>query len=254
MKFMVDEVGPEQYRERVEERLGYRLADGAVPEAPEREYDHSGVHAQKQPGLCYAGFPVYLGLCNGEQMVQIAGVAESVGGEIRLTRRQNFILANIPEARVEDVVAAIAQIGFPLDVNPLRELAIACTGEPFCNYAVSETKSKLAEIVEHLEQVFGDQVAGLRLNLDGCPHSCAHHWIGDIGLQGTTSRDAVPRVSGTRPLTSTCAAGWAGTRRSAVPSYGACRARRRTCMSNAWCGVTSTGGRMAKVCRRSLPA
>ena len=34
---------------------------------------------------------------------------------------------------------------------------------------------------------FGEQVGGLKLNLDGCPHACAQHW-NDIGLQGTTSR------------------------------------------------------------------
>jgi sulfite reductase (ferredoxin) len=45
------------------------------------------------------------------------------------------------------------------------------------------------EIVEHLERVFGEAAASLRLNLDGCPHACAHHWIGDIGLQGTTLRE-----------------------------------------------------------------
>jgi ferredoxin-nitrite reductase len=193
LKFMVDEVGPEDYRARVEERLGYRLADGEAPLAPEHEHDHTGIHPQRQAGLYYAGFPAYLGHCNGEQMVQIADVAEGYGAEIRLTRRQNFILANIPEARVDEVVAAIAGIGYPTDVNPLRASAIACTGEPFCNYSVSQTKEKLAEIVVHLEQVFGDQVAGLRLNLDGCPHSCAHHWIGDIGLQGTTAREGTER-------------------------------------------------------------
>ncbi|MBV8395105.1 MAG: nitrite/sulfite reductase, partial [Actinobacteria bacterium] len=28
-----------------------------------------------------------------------------------------------------------------------------------------------------------------RLHLDGCPHACAQHWVGDIGFQGTTARD-----------------------------------------------------------------
>jgi sulfite reductase beta subunit-like hemoprotein len=27
--------------------------------------------------------------------------------------------------------------------------------------------------------------------VDGCPHSCAHHWVSDIGLQGTTARGEV---------------------------------------------------------------
>src|SRR5205823_4965233 len=34
-----------------------------------------------------------------------------------------------------------------------------------------------------------DDIADLRLHLDGCPHACAHHWVGDLGFQGTTSRD-----------------------------------------------------------------
>jgi sulfite reductase beta subunit-like hemoprotein len=191
MKFMVHDVGPEGYRELVEARLGYRLEDGQLPEAVD-EYDHTGIHAQKEPGLFYAGFPVSLGLCSGRQMIALADLAESYGGDIRLTRRQNFILTGIPEERLDEVIRAVEGIGFPLHANGLRASAIACTGEPFCNYSVAETKSKLEEIVDHLEGLFGDEVAGMRLNLDGCPHACAQHWIGDIGLQGTTLRERGP--------------------------------------------------------------
>jgi sulfite reductase beta subunit-like hemoprotein len=189
LKFMVHDLGPEAFRARVEERLGQRLEDGAVPPAPAEEHDHTGIHRQPQEGLCYAGFPVPLGLVNGETMVRLADLVESWGGEIRITRRQNFILAHIPEARVGEVVSEVEALGFPVQGMGLRGASIACTGDPFCNYTVAETKGKLQEIVAHLEQVFGDQAAGLRLNLDGCPHACAHHWIGDIGLQGTTLRE-----------------------------------------------------------------
>jgi ferredoxin-nitrite reductase len=27
------------------------------------------------------------------------------------------------------------------------------------------------------------------MHLDGCPHACAQHWVGDLGFQGTTARD-----------------------------------------------------------------
>src|SRR6202035_890593 len=144
---------------------------------------------QKQPGLLYAGFPVHLGLMSAAQMLAVADLAESFGGEIRLTRRQNFILTGIPEARAGEVLGRAAEIGFPLDAGGLKGLSIACTGDPFCNFTVAETKGKLAEIVAHLDETFGERVQGLRINLDGCPHACAHHWIGDIGLQGTTLRE-----------------------------------------------------------------
>jgi sulfite reductase beta subunit-like hemoprotein len=192
LKFMVHDLGPEAFRARVEERLGRRLADGAAPPAPDEEHDHTGIHPQKQEGLFYAGFPVHLGLMSGETMLRLADLAESWGGEIRLTRRQNFILSHVPEERVEEVVREVGRLGFPLQGAGLRGASIACTGDPFCNYTVAETKGKLHEIVEHLERVFGETAAGLRLNLDGCPHACAHHWIGDVGLQGTTLRERGP--------------------------------------------------------------
>ncbi|MEO6195448.1 MAG: nitrite/sulfite reductase [Thermoanaerobaculia bacterium] len=197
LKFMVADLGPEAFRARVEERLGRRLEDGAVPPAPEEEKDHTGIHPQKQhprkqPGLFYAGIPVHLGLMNGEAMLRLADLVESWGGGIRITRRQNFILADIPEARLAEAVREVGALGFPLEGMGLRGASIACTGDPFCNYTVAETKGRLQGIVEHLETTFGEAVAGLRLNLDGCPHSCAHHWIGDIGLQGTTLRERGP--------------------------------------------------------------
>ncbi|HEY9419909.1 MAG TPA: nitrite/sulfite reductase [Thermoanaerobaculia bacterium] len=192
LKFMVNDLGPEALRARVEERLGRPLADGTAPSAPEEEKDHTGIHPQKQDGLFYAGFPVYLGLMNGETMLRLADIVESCGGGVRLTRRQNFIVSDIPAARLDEITGAIEALGFPREGMGLRGASIACTGDPFCNYTVAETKTRLQQIVEHLEATFGQRAAGLRINLDGCPHSCAHHWIGDIGLQGTTLRERGP--------------------------------------------------------------
>jgi ferredoxin-nitrite reductase len=112
-----------------------------------------------------------------------------VGGDVRVTRQQNFVLAGVPDDRVDEVVGRLGEIGFPLDVNSVRASSIACTGEPHCNFSVTETKPRLDSLVQHLETRFGDDIAGLKLHLDGCPHACAQHWVGDLGFQGTTVRD-----------------------------------------------------------------
>src|SRR3954470_9060846 len=189
LKFMVDDIGPEGMRERVESRLGRALEDYTLPPADVRPSDHMGVHPQRQPGLAYVGIPVHLGLISGDQMVAIADAPEPLGADIRITRQQNLIVANVPSAEVDALVARVAEIGFPLDVNPLRATSIACTGEPHCNFSVTETKSRLDRLVAGLEARFGADLAGLRLHLDGCPHACAQHWVGDLGFQGTTARD-----------------------------------------------------------------
>ncbi len=188
LKFAMDDHGPAEYRRRVEEILGRRLADGVAPEAAPGPQVHLGVHPQRQPGLYYVGVPVFLGIVRGPQMEALADLAASFAGGIRLTRQQNVILTDVPAGRVEGVRAALVDIGFPLGAHGLRGVAIGCTGSPLCNYAVGETKTKLRDIVGHLEETFGPEVEALRLNLDGCPHACAHHFIGDIGLQGTTLR------------------------------------------------------------------
>jgi ferredoxin-nitrite reductase len=188
LKFMIDDYGPEEFRRLVEARLGFALENLDAMPLAESDSDHMGVREQKQAGLNYVGFPVYLGLMSGRQMRAIADLVAPFGGDIRLTRRQNFIVTGIPTAVREDVIAKIGEIGFPLDANGLYASSIGCIGDPHCNYAVTPTKTKLATIIERLVNEFGAQVGGLKLNLDGCPHACAQHWTGDIGLQGTTAR------------------------------------------------------------------
>jgi ferredoxin-nitrite reductase len=189
MKFMVDDYGPDGVRAAVEERLGRELERFELPPADGGFSDHVGVHTQKQPGLAYVGVPVHLGLVSGGQMTAVADLAERVGGDVRITRLQNFVVGNVPEAQVDEVVAELEAIGFPLGLNTVRAASLACTGEPHCNYSVTETKTRADALIRSLETRFGDEIAGLRLHLDGCPHACAQHWVGDLGFQGTTVRD-----------------------------------------------------------------
>jgi sulfite reductase (ferredoxin) len=189
LKFMIDDIGAEGMRELVETRIGRKLEDFTLPPIDVQPTHHLGIHGQKDPGLRYIGLPVHLGLISGDQMIAVADLAERVGGDVRITRQQNFIVANVPVAEVDATVAELARVGFSLDVNPVRGNSIACTGEPHCNFSVTETKTRLDRLITRLEETFGLQIADLRLHLDGCPHSCAQHWIADLGFQGTTARD-----------------------------------------------------------------
>jgi ferredoxin-nitrite reductase len=192
MKFMVDDYGADGMRAEVERRLGRTLADFELT-PPGAIADHVGIHRQKQPGLFYVGVPVHLGLMSGDQMLAVADLAEGLGGDVRLTRQQNFVVTGVPEAELDATVAELGAIGFPLEANHVRAAAIACTGEPHCNFSVTETKPRMDQLLQRLEERFGTQIAELRLHLDGCPHACAQHWVGDIGFQGTTARDEAGR-------------------------------------------------------------
>jgi ferredoxin-nitrite reductase len=191
LKFMVDDRGPEGMREEVERRLGYALPDFTLPPLEGEPADHMGIEPQHEAGVSSVGVPVHLGLVSGDQMIAVAGLAGT--GDIRITRQQNLVLTGVADTELERTVAELGTIGFPVDANRLRANSIGCTGEPHCNFAVTETKSRLGSLIEHLEARFGNDASGLRLHLDGCPHACGQHWVGDLGFQGTTVRDAEGR-------------------------------------------------------------
>ena len=190
LKFMVVDLGPEGMRAEVERRLGYVLPDYLLPPHPGTHADHLGVAPQHKPGVVSVGIPVHVGLLSGDQMLALADVAERVGGDLRVTRQQNVVLTGVDDEVLDATCAAIERdAALPLDTNPIRGGSVACTGEPHCNFSVTETKTRLDALIQGLERRFGDAVAPLKLALDGCPHACAHHWVGDIGFQGSTVRD-----------------------------------------------------------------
>jgi ferredoxin-nitrite reductase len=187
LKFMVDDYGPEGMRAEVERRLGYALPGYELEPLDHEPADHMGAEPEHDPRLSTLGAPVHLGLVSGDQMIAVAALAEAYGRDVRVTRQQNLVVTGV--ADIETVSGTIGEIGFPVDANRLRSNSIGCTGEPHCNFAVAETKTRLHGLVEHLEGRFGQEVSELRLHLDGCPHACGQHWVGDLGFQGTTARD-----------------------------------------------------------------
>src|SRR6267142_2666839 len=135
-----------------------------------------------------------------EQANEILGAVTSVWSEdlkyrmSRVKARLKFMVDDIGVEgmleRVEATLARLDEIGLPLTTSELWANSIACTGEPHCNFSVGETKDRLRVLLAHLERTFGDEIAELRLHLDGCPHACAQHWVGDLGFQATTGKDA----------------------------------------------------------------
>jgi ferredoxin-nitrite reductase len=58
---------------------------------------------------------------------------------------------------------------------------VACTGTRGCRFSASDTKTHAEEIATWCEaHVALDQP--VNIHLTGCHHSCAQHYIGDIGL------------------------------------------------------------------------
>ncbi len=151
-------------------------------EKPKVAHPHIGAHAQKQEGLSMLGVYVPVGLLQSDEARAIAAVAKEFGsGELRLTIFQNLIITNIPTGQIEAAKAKLAEAGLGCEASNIRGGTAACTGNRYCKYASADTKGNALDLVDHLESKMTlDQP--INIHVTGCPHSCAQHYIGDIGL------------------------------------------------------------------------
>ena len=186
LKYVLDAWGLPKYIAHVEEKLGRALLK--VPaEAVEhrRDFDrasHIGVHRQKQVGLNWIGVVLPVGKLTTAQMRGLAGIAQAFGdGDIRLTVWQNLLISGVPDARVAAAAEAISALGLATQATPIRAGLISCTGATGCRFAAAHTKEQAEEIAAWCEaRVTID--TPVNIHLTGCHHSCAQHYIGDIGL------------------------------------------------------------------------
>ena len=189
LKYLIDCWGVEKFLEETEKRLTFPLMRLPLAESEPRaavdQHGHLGIHPQRQPDLFYIGVAVPVGRLSVTQMRAIAGIADTFGsGEIRLTVWQNLILPNIPAEKLEATRQAIAGAGLSDSARTFSAGAVACTGNKGCRFSATDTKGHALQLASYLDERFKIQQP-LNLHVTGCPHSCAQHYIGDIGLLGT---------------------------------------------------------------------
>lgn len=188
LKYLIDRWGMEKFLAETEKRLSFPLlrfpAAECEPRAAVDQHAHLGVHPQCQPGLSYIGVAVPVGRLSAAQMRAVSAIADEYGsGEIRLTVWQNLLLPNIRHEDIEVVRRALAAAGLSDFAATFAAGAVACTGNTGCKYAATDTKRHALALASYLDQRFTLD-RPLNLHVTGCPHSCAQHYIGDIGLLG----------------------------------------------------------------------
>jgi ferredoxin-nitrite reductase len=196
LKYVLDSLGHDAFLKLVEERLGKPFArvpaEAFAPRPAADRMAHIGVHQQKQAGLNWVGVALPVGKLTCAQMRGLAKIAQDLGdGDIRLTVWQNLLISGVRDENVALVTAAIEQIGLATEVSQIRAGLIACTGNAGCKFAASDTKRHAVAIGDWCDaRVKLD--TPLNIHLTGCHHSCAQHYISDIGLLAAK----VPDTSG----------------------------------------------------------
>ena len=212
LKFLVDDYGVEGVRKAVEEQLGRTLEDLRGAGSGRRADRPPGRPSRRSsPAWSTSAFPVFAGQVNGEQTI----ADRRPGGLVRRRHPPGPPAELHPDRRARRARATRSSRGwrrsaFDLDVHQLRGTSVGCTGQPLCNYAVAETKTKMQEIVERLEDALRHgrrRAEARRRRLPARLRPPLDHRHRPAGHDGARRR----RHASWRRTRSTCAAAWART-------------------------------------------
>jgi ferredoxin-nitrite reductase len=197
MRYLVQELGSEGFREELEKRVWVELIPAGEDLTKRYRGDHVGVHPQKDEGVYYVGLNVPVGRMSGEQFEEAGRLAEEYGSEIRLATDQNLIIAGVREERLDDLLAEPLLKRYSSNPGAFERGVVACTGNEFCRFAIVETKIRALEWAREMDRRVGELgQEAVRMHFSGCSASCAQPQIGDVGFRGETAKKKDAIVEG----------------------------------------------------------
>lgn len=187
LKFLIEDWGVEKFLEETEKLLDYKLERVAKNfSAPKvSHHDHMGI-TKLNNGNYAVGVSFVSGRARNPDLTNIAELLEKYteNGEARNTNKQNLIIVNIPESKLQDLLSRAKEMNLGIEESAFSKLGVACTGTEYCNLAIVETKEKAKVLFEYLDKEFPNFQEELMISVTGCPNNCAQYSIADIGIVG----------------------------------------------------------------------
>ncbi|RME49921.1 MAG: dissimilatory-type sulfite reductase subunit beta [Caldilineae bacterium] len=179
-----------------------------LPPIIQRNYGQWEYHEVPRPGVlkhvarsgevCFtvrAGMPPN-GRVSTELARQICEVADRyTGGFLRITRRQSLELVGVPEEQIDEVIAALNDLGLPVGgVDRTVHNVVSCTGWLHCQFASTDAPGVAKVLSDALYETFQTESlpAKLKISVSGCTNNCGEASTADIGIIGIHRE--IPRV------------------------------------------------------------
>lgn len=212
LRFLIEEIGLEPFRDLYEAELSELRAAGLSPsqvrelpwnnnarvaelgEPPgERfaDWREKNVVAQKQEGYYLVHVPLLLGDVPAHLLERLADVVETFGeGIARATQWQNLVIRWVHESELPMLHRRLIALGLAKTLPPVLRDTIVCAGASTCKLGICLSRGLASAIMNRLNDngLDLDKLGQLKLHISGCRNSCGRHPVGDIGLFGTARR------------------------------------------------------------------
>lgn len=193
LKYTVDRMGADAYREEVEKRAGFKL-EAPRPFTFTERRDVYGWEKDDKGNWHYTVF-IENGRVTDENGVNLKTgllkVAETGKVLFRFTANQHLILGDVKEKDKKIVQKILDEHNIDAhtkNAGAVRKNSLACVALPTCPLALAEAQRYLPTLISLTEPVLakhGLENEGIVLRMTGCPNGCARPYAAEIALIGT---------------------------------------------------------------------
>jgi sulfite reductase (NADPH) hemoprotein beta-component len=193
LKYTIDKMGVEAFKEELEKRCGFKL-EAPKPFEFTRRADDFGWHKNHEGKWYYTVF-VESGRITDDVNVALKTamleVAKTGKVNIRFTCNQNLIISDIEQKdkkAIEKILQDFGIIAHTEKAGALRKSAIACVAFNTCSLALAEAQRYLPTLITKIEPIlakYGLQDDEIAMRMTGCPNGCGRPYAAEIGFVGT---------------------------------------------------------------------
>lgn len=195
LKYTIDDMGVDVYKNKVEELLDFKFEE-PKPFEIKSNIDYFGWCKDEFGKNHFTAFIENGRIEDTPEFPQKTGlkkIAEFLRdnqkeGEFRLTGNQHILISNINDNDLETIKSLLAEYKLDnTDFSGLRLSSAACVAFPTCGLAMAESERYLPKLISKLEEAleeYGLRHDSIVMRMTGCPNGCARPWVAEVALVG----------------------------------------------------------------------
>ena len=193
LKYTVDKMGVDKFKEEVEKRMGFKF-EKSKPYIFDKREDYFGWHQDAKGNWFYTIFVENGRVMDTEQVAlksALLKIAETGKVNFRCTVNQKVIVSDIKptdKKEINDILVEFNIIAHTENASVIRKNSMACVALSTCPLALAESQRYLPSLLTKIESLL------CKHNLDneniitrmtGCPNGCGRSSVSEIGFIGT---------------------------------------------------------------------
>ncbi len=218
VKFYIDRIGIEAFREEVNHQLQQDWAQAdfdptpwmqlppemideppplipitTTPQNPDfLKWKTANAIPQQQQGYYAVYVTLPLGDIHQQQFPVLANIARNyAGGRIRATTEQNLLYRWVPEGHLHNLWSDLQSIGLAeTGANSITDI-VSCPGTDSCKMGITSSMGladALRTSIQTNHNADDPLINPLHIKISGCPNGCSRHHIANIGFHGAAAK------------------------------------------------------------------